>query len=147
MSAGWYVACEQTGRHELPHQGKALLFAQFHLEEFARALQVPSLKEFLSINPSAMLNYLQEQGIEPDPDNLPEENWFEPNTAQATLTTLLQQLDTDPGLVQSLDKVRADLQAILAVVTEADRNGERFHIAAALPDLSGREPEPRQRHP
>lgn len=146
MSAGWYVACEQSGKRELPHKGKALLFAQFHLEEFARALQVPLLKDFLSSNPAAMMHYLQEQGIEPDPDNLPEEDWFEPSAAKGTLAALLRQLDTDPGLVQSLEKVRADLQAILDAVEEADRNGERFHIAAALPDLTGREPEPRQRH-
>ena len=33
MGAGWFVQGEESGRHPLPHGGRALLFAQFQLEE------------------------------------------------------------------------------------------------------------------
>ncbi len=141
MGAGWYVACEKSGAKELPHKGKAVLFAQFHLEEIARSLKVPLLKEFFSTNPAAMMHYLQEQGIEPDPDNLPDEMWFEPADAKPTLEALIQRLDDDPGMVQSIEKVRADLRAVLEAINQAAASGERFHIATVMPDLTGRDPE------
>jgi hypothetical protein len=99
------------------------------------------LKKFFSTNPAIMLRYLQDQGIEADPENLPEEVWFDPDDARPTFQSLLKKLDEEPGPVQSVEKVRADLRAMFNAIEQAAANGERFHIGTGMPDLSGREPE------
>lgn len=141
MGAGWYVQGKVTGPHSVPHGGRALLFAQYHLEEFAAELGVEPLKAFFSSNPAAVAKYFREQGMNPDEYELPTENWYDPADAMPTFRALLNRLKDDPGPVQSLDKVRADLQAIADVVAEFDQTGEQFHIATAMPDLSSKEPE------
>ncbi|MFL5327941.1 MAG: hypothetical protein ACJ8C4_03430 [Gemmataceae bacterium] len=140
MGAGWFVACEESGRVALPHGGRALLFAQYHLEEFAYELGLSPLKDFFSSNPEAIAEYFRSQGLNPDQFSLPDEEWFDPNEALPTLRGLLAKLNDDPGPVQSLEKVRDDLATICAAVEAADARGERFHIGTAMPDLSGREP-------
>lgn len=141
MGAGWLVVGEESGPHELPHKGKALLFAQYHLEQFAREMELPALKSFFSNDPAQVAAYFRDQGLDPEQYDLPDEAWFEPSDALPTVRALANWLVDDPGPVQSLEKVRADLEAMLAVLTKADADGERFHIATAMPDLSGREPE------
>ena len=144
MGTGWLIVCEESGPHELPHKGKALLFAQYHLEVFARELELPPLKKFFSSDPTALAGYFRDQGLDPEQYELPDEEWFNPAEALPTVRALVDRLDEDPGPVQSLEKVRADLAMILNVLTEAEATGERFHIATAMPDLSGREPKSRQ---
>src|SRR5688500_15230741 len=81
MGAGWYIALEREipgVGGTLPHVGRALLFAQHHLEEFARDAGLPPLKEFFSSDPAAVAAYLREQGIDADPDELTDEAWFDP---------------------------------------------------------------------
>lgn len=141
MGTGWLVVREKSGPSELPHKGKALLFAQYHLEEFARDMEMSPLKEFLSCNRASLESYLREQGIDPSQYDLPDEEWFDPGEALPTIRALSERLDDNPGPVQSIEKVREDLQMILQIVTEADAAGERFHIATGMPDLTGREPE------
>src|SRR4051794_4296239 len=107
MGAGWFVMCAESGAKELPHKGKALLFAQYHLEEFAREAGVAPLKDFFSSDPAALSGYIRDQGIDPDEYDLPEEEWFDPADALPTLRVLLARLNDDPGPVQNLPKVRA----------------------------------------
>jgi hypothetical protein len=144
MGAGWYVALERdtagiTGA--LPHHGKALLFAQHHLEEFARELNLPPLKAFFSSDPVAVTAYLHEQGIEANPEELAAEEWFAPADALPTVQALLEQLHDPPVGLGQIDKVRADLTAMADILTAAADRGVSFHIATGLPDLhaEGRE--------
>ena len=85
MGAGWYVATERElpGRSgQLPHGGRALLFAQHHLEEIARLADVPPIKDFFSSDPTSIAAYLRSQGVEKDPDELPEEEWYSKSIAE-----------------------------------------------------------------
>jgi hypothetical protein len=139
MGAGWYVALERElpgVGGVLPHNGKALLFAQHHLEEIARRFDLPPLKKFFSSDPVAVAGYLNEQGIASNPDDLESEEWYEPADARPTVRRLLESLsDPPPGLGQ-VERVRADLAATEAVLIAAEPAGVRFHIATSLPDLN-----------
>jgi hypothetical protein len=137
MGAGWYIALERElpgVGGVLPHNGKALLFAQHHLEEISRRLSLPPLKAFFSSDPVAVAAYLREQGVVADPDGLADEEWYDPGDALPTVRQLLETLmEPPPGLGQ-IERVRADLMAMEAILVAADANGVRFHIATGLPD-------------
>jgi hypothetical protein len=140
MGTGWFVQRETSGPRPLPHGGRALLFAQYQLEEFAREIGLEPLKSFFSPDPAAVARYFQDQGLDPADFDLPDEEWFDPADALPTVRSLLSRLDTDPGVIPGLDKVRADLAAIAESLAELDETGERFHLASGLPDLTDREP-------
>jgi hypothetical protein len=143
MGAGWYLAleCEVPGvSGALPHSGKALLFAQHHLEEIARRLGLTPLKAYFSSDPSSVAAYLMDQGIVADADELAAEEWHEPGDALPTVRALLKALENPPVGLGQVERVRADLSAMEAVLTAATANGIRFHIATGLPDLSDRQP-------
>src|SRR5947209_12397620 len=132
MGAGWYVALEREipgTSGKLPHNGRALLFAQHHLEEFARAAGLPPLKEFFSSDPTAVAAYLHEQGIEADADEMSEESWFDAADAIPTVQLCRERLvDPPPGLGQ-VERVREDLAAMQAILAIAADRGVRFHGA------------------
>ena len=118
------------------HNGRALLFAQHHLEEFARAAGLPPLKAYFSSDPAAVADYLRDQGIATDPDQFADEAWFDPADALPTVRLCREQLaDPPPGLGQ-VEKVRDDLAAVEAVLVAAGERGVRFHIATRLPELN-----------
>ncbi len=138
MGAGWYVALERdiTGvSGELPHRGKALLFAQHHLEAIARELDLPPLKAFFSSDPAAVADYLLGQGIAADPDELAAEEWYDPADALPTVRQLLDRLGEPPVGMGQVERVRADLTALAGVLAAAAEHGVRFHIATGLPEL------------
>src|SRR5262249_36286484 len=110
MGAGWYVALERgiTGvSGTLPHHGKALLFAQHHLEEITREREVPALKEFFSSDPAAVAEYLLSQGIAADPHELAAEEWYDPADALPTVRQLLDRLREPPVGLGQVERVRA----------------------------------------
>src|SRR5438105_3539486 len=100
MGAGWYVALERevpdTGG-TLPHNGRALLFAQHHLEEFARAAGLPPLKDFFSSDPMVVAAYLHDQGIAANADEMTEEAWFDPDDALPTVRLCRERLNDPPA--------------------------------------------------
>jgi hypothetical protein len=139
MGAGWYVALEREVAGvggELPHHGKALLFAQHHLEEIARELDLPPLKAFFSSDPTAVAAYLHEQGIEADPEGLAAEEWYDPADALPTVRALEERLHDPPVGMGQVEKVRADLAALAVILASAAELGVSFHIATGLPDLN-----------
>jgi hypothetical protein len=139
MGAGWYVALEREipgVGGVLPHSGKALLFAQHHLEEIARKLELAPLKAFFSSDPTAVASYLAESGITADPDELAAEEWYEPADALPTVRRLLESLADPPVGMAQVERVQADLAAMESMLVQADAAGVRFHIATALPDLN-----------
>src|SRR5437870_2533976 len=104
MGAGWYVALERDipgTDGALPHNGRALLFAQHHLEEFARDAGLPPLKAFFSSDPAAVAVYLLEQGIVADAAEMAEEAWYDAADALPTVRLCRERLnDPPPGLGQ-----------------------------------------------
>ena len=137
MGAGWYVALEasESGPVALPHRGKALLFAQFQLEEIADELGLPALKAYFSSDPVAMADYFRRQGLDPDAYSLPDEEWFDASDALPTVQALLGRLRDDPRAVPQSAKVTADLRAMEQALADAAARAVRFHIATGLPDL------------
>ncbi|HEX4590072.1 MAG TPA: hypothetical protein VH120_09100 [Gemmataceae bacterium] len=139
MGAGWYVALERElpgVGGVLPNNGKALLFAQHHLEEIARRrFGIPPLKTFFSSDPAAVASYLAEQGIEADPDELADEAWYDPMDALPTVRRLLESLSDPPVGLGQVERVRADLAAMAEILEQAADACVRFHIATGLPDL------------
>jgi hypothetical protein len=138
MGAGWYIALEREIPGVggiLPHNGKALLFAQHHLEEIARRLSLPPLKAFFSSDPTAVAAYLKEQGIETDSENLATEEWFDAADALPTVRRLLESLTDPPVGLGQVEKVRTDLAAMESVLVRAEVAAVRFHIATGFPDL------------
>ncbi|HEX4590711.1 MAG TPA: hypothetical protein VH120_12315 [Gemmataceae bacterium] len=139
MGAGWYVALEQEipgVGGVLPHNGKALLFAQHHLEEIARRLGFPPLKAFFSSDPTAVAGYLHEQGIAADPDELAAEEWYDAAEALPTVRRLIESLNDPPVGMGHVDRVLADLSAMETVLDRSATAGVRFHIATGLTDLN-----------
>src|SRR5438067_619342 len=131
MGAGWYVALEREVPGVggvLPHNGKALLFAQHHLEEIARRTGLPPLKRYFSSDPAAVTAYLQDQGIAADADELAAEEWYDPADALPTVRQLLESLAAPPVGLGQVERVRADLAAMEGVLVAAEKNGVRFHI-------------------
>ena len=62
IGAGWYIALERElpgVGGVLPHNGKALLFAQHHLEEITRQRELPALKSFFSSDPGGIGRLLE----------------------------------------------------------------------------------------
>ena len=137
MGAGWYVALERDLAGvggALPHAGKALLFAQHHLEEMARSRELPPLKEFFSSDPTAVAAYLRAQGVEADEEELAAEEWFDAAAALPTVRALLEGLHDPPAGLGQVEKVRADLHAMANILAVAAEHGARFHIATGLPE-------------
>ena len=144
MGKGWFVALERPVagvEGALPHHGKALLFAQHHLEELARELGLPPLKAFFSSDPAALSAYLLEQGIAAAADEFAAEEWYNPADALPTVRQLLDRLHDPPVGLGQVEKVRADLAAMANILAAAAEHGVRFHIATGLPDLSEGPPE------
>src|SRR5262245_25159683 len=100
MGAGWFIAREQSGPAALPHKGTALLFAQFQLEEWADELGVPPLKVYFSGDPAVVAEFLESEGVDADPLELPEEQWFEPADVMESIRPLMTRLRAEPAAIQ-----------------------------------------------
>jgi hypothetical protein len=140
MGAGWYIAreTEMPGvPGVLPHGGRALTHAQHHFDEIARDLGLPLLKEFFSSDPTAVAAYLREHGVEKDAAELAEEDWFDPAEILPTVLGILDRLRDPPVGLGQVEKVRADLNAIVEILSKAIEQGIRVHIATGLPDELG----------
>jgi hypothetical protein len=140
MGAGWYIAreTEMPGvSGVLPHGGRALTHAQHHFDEIARELGLPLLKEFFSSDPTAVAAYLREHGVEKDAAELAEEDWFDPAEILPTVRGILDRLRDPPIGLGQVEKVRGDLIAITEILSKANDQGVRVHIATGLPDELG----------
>jgi glycine/D-amino acid oxidase-like deaminating enzyme len=140
MGVGWYVAREREMPGQsgvLPHGGRALTFAQHHLDELARELQLPLLKSFFSSDPSALAAYLREHGVDADADEFETEEWFDPAEILPTVQALIERLHDPPIGMGQPDKVRDDLAAMADILAAAIEQGVRVHIATGLAEDLG----------
>jgi len=137
MAAGWTVILEE-GRAAASDArgGKALLYYQRQIDNLASDLGLTALSTFFSRDPRAIADYLRDQGVEPDMDELPDEEWFEPEDGLATIRGLLAALRDDPSAAPEPTKIIADLEGIERALESA--GGVRFHLGRELAKLSER---------
>jgi hypothetical protein len=134
MASGWRVVLEQ----ELPANaapadtGKALLYFQRQIDELAERLQVPSLSGFFSRSPYDIAEYLRGQGVEPNFDHLPDEEWFDAAEGLRTVRAIIEELRTFPAAVPAPEKVVADLEDVERALILAESKGLRFHLGRTL---------------
>jgi len=140
MGAGWYIAREHEIRGQpgvLPNAGRALTFAQHHFDEIARSLGLPPLKEFFSSDPASVAAYLREHGVDKNADELADEEWYDPAEILPTVRAIQERLRNPPVGLGQIEKVRADLAAMVEILSEAANQGIRVHIATGLPEELG----------
>ena len=110
----------------LPHNGKALLFAQHHLEEIARRLDFPPLEDVLQQRPDrgGGIPHSSRES-QPTPTNLAAEEWFDAGrrAAERAAADRIAEPIRRSGMGQ-IERVRADLAAMEAIL-ENGRSGRR----------------------
>jgi hypothetical protein len=138
VAGGWHVLLETDlpGVEISPDAGKALLYYHHQIDELAVNLGVPSLSGFFRPDRAAVAAFLLSQGVEPDEDALPDEDWFEAYEGLLTVRGLLERLREDADAVPQGAKVIADLEEIERVLVPAEIAGIHFRLTRALPTLS-----------
>jgi hypothetical protein len=135
MAGGWYVLLERDlpGVEVSTDGGRALLYFHRQIDDLAARLELPALSGFFRPDRAAVLEYLRNQGVEPDPESLPDEDWFDAADGLQTVRGLLAHLRDDPAAAPSADKVIADLEELERVLTPADAAGVPFRLTRKLP--------------
>jgi|DewCreStandDraft_4_1066084.scaffolds.fasta_scaffold123532_2 hypothetical protein len=134
MASGWTVVYEiDVGAPRLGSAaGKSLLYYHHQIDELARQLGLVPLSAFFSRDPGDILRYMREMGVEPDPANLPDEEWFEPTEGLATVRGLLVHLQTHTTDLPEPARIVADLQLVEQSLLLAIDHGVRFHLGRQL---------------
>ena len=91
------------------------------------------LSAFFRPDRAAVAAFLRSQGVEPDEDSLPEEDWFEAYDGLLTVRGLLERLREDATAVPQGEKVLADLEEIERALVPAEIAGVRFRLTRILP--------------
>src|SRR5258708_29988766 len=99
MAGGWHVLLESDlpGVTISTDAGKALLYYHHQIDTLATELGVAPLSAFFRPDRAGVVAFLRSQGVEPDEDDLPEEDWFEPYDGLLTVRALLERLRDDPA--------------------------------------------------
>lgn len=135
MAGGWHVLLESDlpDVHPSPDAGKALLYYHHQIDDLATDVGVTPLSAFFRPDRAGVAAFLRSQGVEPDEDALPEEDWFEAYDGLVTVRGLLDRLRADSGAVPQGEKVVADLEEIEGALVPADVAGVRFRLTRVLP--------------
>jgi hypothetical protein len=135
MAGGWHVLLESDlpGVAVSTDAGKALLYYHHQIDDLAAEIGVASLSGFFRPDRAAVAAFLRSQGVEPDDDALPDDEWFEADAGLATVRGLLERLRDDPAAVPQGEKVVADLEEIERILVPAEINGVRFRLTRKLP--------------
>jgi hypothetical protein len=134
MAAGWSVILEGEvpGIAPAAGSGKSLLYFQRQIDDLAKRLKLSPLSGFFSRSRADILAYLQDAGVERDPESVPDEQWFDPADGLATVRGLLDSLREDPTSVPDPVKIIADLEQIESALVGAAESGVRFHLGRQL---------------
>lgn len=137
MAEGWGVVVNRD-EVALPvhaNNGRALLYYQRQVDELAESLGVTPLSRFFSRSPEDIAEFLRRQGVEPDPDDLPDEQWFEPAEGLAVVRALLSALNQSPEVLSAQAGIVADLVAAEESLKFAAAHECLFHLGRKLPKL------------
>lgn len=136
MASGWRVVLQkEVPADQTADTGKALLYYQRQIDELAERLELIPLSRFFSRSPDDIAAYLRTQGVEPNLEDLPEEEWYDAADGLRTARGLLEALGAAPRSVPQPEKIVADLQEIERVLVAAERKRIRFHLGRELPVL------------
>lgn len=128
---------------------RSLRHAQHRLSTLCRGLGVRELTDFVADNPEDLADELEDDldllgEVPVDANTLASERWFPAAEGLATVEALLGRLREEPGLVRETDHVLVELDALAAILREAEAHRVPFHLAVE-PDR--RRPTPRgERH-
>jgi hypothetical protein len=139
MGAANYVVLERKIEDlDTFMSGKALSEATFGdecektLDQISEELGIAMLSSFISASLEEMLGYM-EYDIDDAPQDviatLPPEEWFEPTKGLAVARALISYLEAHPTVVPHSDWVIADLQEIDRILSAAEENNVRWHLA------------------
>jgi hypothetical protein len=136
MSNGWCVILEREidGVTVASTAGRSLLYYQRQIDELAEKLGLTPISTFFSRDPNEIADYLRRQGVEPDMDQLPDEEWFEAIEGLATVSGLLNHLRADTAGVPEPGKIIADLDLVQQTLAIAAEQSTRFHLGRVLPE-------------
>ena len=160
MSLAYFICAEREveGFAAGTPDGKALADASEHLEAVAQAAGVPSLFEFLSVDPetaAAMGGWEDPADRDPDgdaapaededdeeapgPDAYPPEEWFAAADGLITIRALIRDVEADPdALAAALDSgtdpaaVLEDLREFESILGHLDAAGVGWHLGIDL---------------
>ena len=134
MAGGWHVLLESDlpGVTPSPDAGKALLYYHHQIDDLATDLGVTPLSAFFRPDRAGVAAFLRSQGVEPDEDALPEEDWFEAYEGLLTVRGLLERLRENAAAVPQGEKVVADLEEIERALVPAEIAGVRFRLTRIL---------------
>jgi hypothetical protein len=135
MGMGWHVALNGVvaATAAIRVDGKALIHRQHDLDELAEQLNLPPLTDFVSVDPTAVAAFLQQQGLDPDDYPIPEEAWFAPGDALPTVEGLLAHLRAQPDAVLDAHRIVRDLAAIAEILRAAAAAQVEFHLVSDMP--------------
>src|SRR5262245_17223357 len=135
MAGGWHVLLESDlpGVQPSPDAGKALLYYHHQIDDLATDIGVSPLSGFFRPDRAGVAAFLRSQGVEPDEDALPYEDWFDADEGLVTVRGLLERLRMEPAAVPQGDKVVADLEEIERVLVPAEIASVRFRLTRTLP--------------
>jgi len=133
--SGWYVLPDRdlAGIRPGADSGRALLYFHRQIDELAAQLELPALSDFFCPDRAELFAYLREQGVAPDEEALPEEEWFDAKDGLLTVRGLLARLREDSSGIPSPATVISDLEEIERGLDLAEAEGVRFHLARKLP--------------
>ena len=135
MGMGWHVALnrELPAAAAIAVDGKALIHRQHDLDEVAEQLGLPRVTDFVSVDPSAVARFLEQQGLNPDDYPIPEEEWFAAAEALPTVRGLLGYLRATPDAMLDAFRIVRDLTAIEQILVIADTEEVQFHLVSEMP--------------
>ena len=129
MSALFISLEEHQPRIDEAVNGKPLSHFSDELEALANRLGVTSLMTFYSVDPEDAWSWGAEETEEP-PTGFPwQEEWFAACDGLVTVRSLLRYLEDNPTEAAFLDGVRDDLLDFQRVLTDAEKEGVRWHLS------------------
>ncbi len=98
------------------------------LDRIGQAIGQPSFYDFVSQDPEELRELLEDLG-EDAPDNLPEEQWFDPAEGKKLVTDYLKYFAENPKAMKNVAGIVDDLQEYARVFDELALHGAKWHFA------------------
>ncbi len=129
MGAAFYIVPERdVVGFDIFVSGKALAGCE-QLDQFAELAGVQPLMEFFSQDPVELAEFLESEGVDPDPDALTEERWFPAADGLRSVRGILAFLAANPKTTRDLPAIVEDLHALESVLGRLETEGIRWHLA------------------
>jgi hypothetical protein len=129
MGAAFYIVPErEVEGFDIFVSGKALARCE-QLDHFAVLAGAQPLMEFFSQDPVELAEFLESEGVDPDPDALTEERWFPAVDGLQSVRGILAFLAANPKTTPDLAAIVEDLHALESVLGRLETEGIRWHLA------------------